>query len=208
MSHGATYYDMLLGKNLSLLGGGPKIHRWRTNKDPDLFVHCNNHWIKQGGDLDVLYFNGRADLWDTLSWEEGFDPGFIEFSYNGGARKDILTYCRENGIPHLFHCYQQKFPESGWYHRLKKEMDKFGDNVPFIGTAAVYHLLQFPIAELFVTGMDFYTSEKDPDEIRKVSIAGHNPIANAKMIAQLSKIDSRLILAPDVEMGLETLSIS
>lgn len=162
------YEDLVTGKSVALVGGGP-IESWSRVNSCDLVVRVNHHFLHQGGRIDVLYSSCADDL--EYSFLNSYLP--IKFAWLNkihmlfGPKNYLLMaeYCQLEQIPfdvyfhgpeHLYNLVpelRKLDQEYKWPYEFAKDYKIFA----FSGVLAIHHLTLYPIKSLYVDGTTLFT---------------------------------------------------
>jgi hypothetical protein len=125
-----------------------------SSSEIDVVARVNNHYIDQGGLVDVLYTAGsqepESELQDCVIVQCSPLPDEEESSWSklGDRNRNkflrLDTNCYEGTNPFA--------PEHEFINLLYKDFK----SMPFTGMIAVNHLLMMPIKSLTLIGFDFY----------------------------------------------------
>jgi hypothetical protein len=145
---------LLRGKNVALVGPSESTvgsGQGERIESRDLVVRMNFQWPVPpalqpdiGKRMDVLYHCCSGDIPIEGLFRDGFEATRFVCWQQGIASFELKTYCEREGVPHL--------DVSAVYSELLDSMQAF----PSTGAAAIHHLLQQEIEELYVTGVSFF----------------------------------------------------
>lgn len=134
-----------------LVGGGPFNPEEFIDEGYDVWVRINNHYLIQGGRVDVLYTSGAQDPEEGLEHSIVVNCHPVEPTQEASPWESVgMRYLRYD--TQLYQGANPYGPEHEWLNKLHRELD----TMPLTGMIAVAHLLSMPIAELELTGFDFY----------------------------------------------------
>lgn len=173
--------DFVEGKNVILYGGAPSANGSFYDEDsPPVVVRTNNHYLWQ---------QDQSKCSDGIGWTDGVYHGsgytglFAQFvnvpplglkfiAQNMGHRKpSFATWARREGV---YYANYGSFQGQEWergvdpakYEDVFKPLIKVCEQ-PFTGVLAAFHLLNFPIKSLYLTGFDFYIGREHVNNIRE-----------------------------------------
>ena len=184
------FAELLAGKRVALVGGSPVWDR-EAAEARDLVVRLNNNHSHQGGRCDILYHEGSQVLPPALQLVPGLK--FAQLNACQPGHQGLLELCHHHRIPvqlytHAIYGGHSPLPSGEWCNRLGKILGTH----PLTGVAAAYHLSLQPVAELFLTGFDFYALSSGLPSDRH----SHKIEPQAAFLRALLKGDPRLSADP------------
>lgn len=155
------YMHWLHRQSIMLVGGGKTID-WLQVHGKHEMAWINHHWDRKSP-IDIHYVSGCRDL-SEMTTHYRYRPEFIWmnipmcYCVPDMRQEPIRQYAiREN--KQLGYFFQTEHvptnpidPELEWSNTLYRELG----TMPLTGIVAIEHLLRQPLAQLFVTGMDFF----------------------------------------------------
>lgn len=159
------YAELLTNRTVALVGGDDEID-WDKVESCDLVVRVNDHYIRQGHRVDILYHSCASDLLYELDplmdtkffWLQGMMRLFSKVESN-----TMESFCAERGIPcgtflnataPLYALMPELNPLPPEYQWLKDFNETY--SYPFTGVVALKHLEMHSCRSIYVDGMTFY----------------------------------------------------
>ncbi len=198
--HNDEYEDIISGKSVAIIGGGPDIDE--SAYDRDIVVRLNCHMPDQGGRTDIIYWNNtkiglrrRQALTASIP-----DLKFIWINIPAPEAPDLAYWCEKRDVPwgfwgvNDFMRYNDILPEIWWPFEI---MEKYDFN-PLTGSSAIHHLLKHDIKELFITGLDYYVSYT-PNGMPPQWIGIHEILPQMKFLIDKMEEDDRVLVDSTLE---------
>jgi len=190
---GLSYFDMLRNKNICIVGGCDNYDETFLNQF-DVVIRINNHWVRQGGQCNVLYHcldRGLEEITELLT----LFPKRLIMHLNTTST-DILPL-KADFPKHIYYEFKQaRFikpspygPEHEWLNVLQNiYCTDF-----FTGIVALADTLRYPINRVFVCGMDLYVTLEHNGRVGKHLLPGNlNYLRDLKRSAPRVQFDQPL----------------
>ena len=189
-NHSDKYPSIIHDKRVAVVAGGVFKGDYASQ---EVLVTINGHNIvtRLTGQKLVGYWNNT----ELNEHRKNFlkDYSFLHINIPSQDGLEVASYCEEIGLPWAFFGCDDEMEIYGYLPTVrwpKPLMDHYGMS-PLTGTSAIYHLLQHPIKELFVTGMDLYSSCNDRNLIPQF-IAIHEILPQIRFLKDILEKDGRV----------------
>ena len=186
------YRELIEGKAVTLIGGGPDI----TSVDYDtLIVRCNTNYLASIQPADILYLSSADNIGQLEANLDQDRLKYVWINMNAGNCQLYSNLCIRYGVPYDYYVRYARETyrtRNSWYAQFQGKYEF----LPLTGVLAMYHIMQYNPASLYVTGMDLYIT-KDNRLHRQVNEFDIRKQAEAikglaKEYGEKLKIDTRL----------------
>ena len=209
MNTQSDYYSYIEGRSVAIVGGDDEIDRTAVN-GCSVVVRINNHWQRQRGRCDVLYYSCAKDIGLSIFDDEELYSGGLEWCWlnkthfifgQGGNFFSAKARCADKGVKqlHYWHAPAELFHLCEPLKQLKED-ERWTMNLsakhsfhPLSGLVALEHVRQANPWKIYVTGMSLY---RTPQGDLPSHAGAHSIYPQVQYLREIQKTDTRIELSP------------
>lgn len=200
----AAYAEYVKDRRIFIVGGKDNYYSpGRRIDSSDIIVRTNNHWIRQGGQCDVVYHTVTSTNLhlDELAKAPGFAPDFmfmnrVDWDYEYGESKhrhiDYFLNNYDNPKTKVGFFTQASWGKPNPYHPVYEWLNIIQERynaIFFTGLVALAHVLRYNPKQIFLIGMTLFSENETVERFQGV----HWLPGNIDFVKAMRK-DPRVIL--------------